>query len=228
MEAMAGACAALLNRKLVAAYTGCTREKSGVPSSSCRVRTTDQPLGGYLHRGHVRDTGQGRVSLCPVGLSAVVAARAKTSSAKVSKSKRKPHLVGRPAEGVLSIAAQARTWQDVFLMIRPHKTTIFAYAKESSTLFELKRIVEGIFKWPPDEQPLYKNDQLLDDGKTLGECGFTSQMARPQAPATLGLAFQADEAFQALHIEPFSSPPELPDVMKPQDSGSSANEQAVQ
>lgn len=37
-----------------------------------------------------------------------------------------------------------------------------------------------------------------------------------------------DEAFEALRIEPFSSPPELPDVMKPQDSGSSANEQAVQ
>lgn len=38
----------------------------------------------------------------------------------------------------------------------------------------------------------------------------------------------SDEAFEALRIEPFSSPPELPDVMKPQDSGSSANEQAVQ
>uniref|UniRef100_A0ABI7WK33 Elongin B n=1 Tax=Felis catus TaxID=9685 RepID=A0ABI7WK33_FELCA len=74
----------------------------------------------------------------------------------------------------------------------------------------------------------YKDDQLLDDGKTLGECGFTSQTARPQAPATVGLAFRADDAFEALRIEPFSSPPELPDVMKPQDSGSSANEQAVQ
>ncbi|XP_025772497.1 elongin-B [Puma concolor] len=72
------------------------------------------------------------------------------------------------------------------------------------------------------------DDQLLDDGKTLGECGFTSQTARPQAPATVGLAFRADDAFEALRIEPFSSPPELPDVMKPQDSGSSANEQAVQ
>ncbi|KAF5917572.1 hypothetical protein HPG69_000035 [Diceros bicornis minor] len=102
--------------------------------------------------------------------------------------------------------------QDVFLMIRRHKTTIFTDAKESSTVFELKRI----------------DDQLLDDGKTLGECGFTSQTARPQAPATVGLAFRADEAFEALRIEPFSSPPELPDVMKPQDSGSSANEQAVQ
>ncbi|XP_045316689.1 elongin-B [Leopardus geoffroyi] len=123
---------------------------------------------------------------------------------------------------------QAAAAMDVFLMIRRHKTTIFTDAKESSTVFELKRIVEGILKRPPDEQRLYKDDQLLDDGKTLGECGFTSQTARPQAPATVGLAFRADDAFEALRIEPFSSPPELPDVMKPQDSGSSANEQAVQ
>lgn len=82
---------------------------------------------------------------------------------------------------------------DVFLMIRRHKTTIFTDAKESSTVFELKRIVEGILKRPPDEQRLYKDDQLLDDGKTLGECGFTSQTARPQAPATVGLAFRAGE-----------------------------------
>ncbi|MXQ87968.1 hypothetical protein E5288_WYG008794 [Bos mutus] len=113
-------------------------------------------------------------------------------------------------------------------MIWRHKTTIFTDAKESSTVFELKRIVEGTLKRPPDEQWLYKDDQLLDDGKTLGECGFTSQTARPQAPSTVGLAFRADEAFKALRIKPFSSPPELPDVMKPQDSGSSANEQAVQ
>uniref|UniRef100_A0A5F9D4R7 Elongin B n=1 Tax=Oryctolagus cuniculus TaxID=9986 RepID=A0A5F9D4R7_RABIT len=45
---------------------------------------------------------------------------------------------------------------DVFLMIRRHKTTIFTDAKESSTVFELKRIVEGILKRPPDEQRLYK------------------------------------------------------------------------
>ncbi|XP_032617567.1 elongin-B-like [Hylobates moloch] len=116
---------------------------------------------------------------------------------------------------------------DVFLVIRRHRTTIFTDAKESSTVFELKRVVEGILKRPPDEQRLSK-DQLLDDGKTLGECGFTSQTARLQAPATVGLAFRADDAFEALCIQPFSSPPELLDVMKPQDSGSSANEQAVQ
>ncbi|XP_045334261.1 elongin-B-like [Leopardus geoffroyi] len=115
----------------------------------------------------------------------------------------------------------------VFLMISCHKTTIFMDAKESSTMFELKHTVEGILKQPPSEQQLYKDDQLLD-GKTLGECGFTSQTAGPQAPATVGLAFRADEAFKALRMEPFSSPPELPEVMKPQDSGSSANKQVVQ
>ncbi|KAL6091279.1 hypothetical protein STEG23_032280, partial [Scotinomys teguina] len=117
---------------------------------------------------------------------------------------------------------------DVFLMIQRHKTTIFTDAKELSTMFELKFIVKGILKWPRDKQQLYKDDQLLDDGKTLGECGFTSQTAQPQSPATVGLAFQVDDALESLCIEPFSSPPELPNVMKPQDSGGSANEQAVQ
>uniref|UniRef100_A0AAY5KQL0 Elongin-B n=1 Tax=Esox lucius TaxID=8010 RepID=A0AAY5KQL0_ESOLU len=113
-------------------------------------------------------------------------------------------------------------------MIRRHKTTIFTDAKESTTVYELKRIVEGILKRAPEEQRLYKDDMLLEDSKTLGDCGFTNQTARPQAPATVGLAFRLDDAFEQLRVEPFSSPPELPDVMKPQDSGSTANEQAVQ
>ncbi|XP_030630110.1 elongin-B [Chanos chanos] len=118
---------------------------------------------------------------------------------------------------------------DVFLMIRRQKTTIFTDAKESTTVHELKRIVEGILKRPPEEQRLFKDDQLLEDSKTLGDCGFTSQTARPQAPATVGLALRiGDDAFEPLHVEPFSSPPELPDVMKPQDSGSTTNEQSVQ
>ncbi|KTG00707.1 hypothetical protein cypCar_00015907 [Cyprinus carpio] len=118
---------------------------------------------------------------------------------------------------------------DVFLMIRRHKTTIFTDAKESTTVYELKRIVEGILKRAPEDQRLYKDDMLLEDSKTLGDSGFTNQTARPQAPATVGLAFRiSDDAFESLRIEAFSSPPELPDVMKPQDSGSTANEQAVQ
>lgn len=48
------------------------------------------------------------------------------------------------------------SFQDVFLMIRRHKTTIFTDAKESTTVYELKRIVEGILKRPPEDQRLYK------------------------------------------------------------------------
>ncbi|KAF4106756.1 elongin-B-like [Onychostoma macrolepis] len=117
---------------------------------------------------------------------------------------------------------------DVFLMIRRHKTTIFTDAKESTTVYELKRIVEGILKRSPEEQRLYKDEQPLEDNKTLGDCGFTNQTARPQAPATVGLAFRiSDDTFEHQQVEPFSCPPELPDVMKPQDSGSTANEQSV-
>lgn len=77
------------------------------------------------------------------------------------------------------LGGEAASVMYVFLMIRHHKTTIFTDAKDSNTLFELKRIIEGILKWPPDKQQLYKDDQLQDHGKTLGECGFTSQRARP-------------------------------------------------
>lgn len=51
--------------------------------------------------------------------------------------------------------------QDVFLMIRRHKTTIFTDAKESTTVYELKRIVEGILKRPPEDQRLYKVTQIF-------------------------------------------------------------------
>lgn len=45
----------------------------------------------------------------------------------------------------------------------------------------------------PDMQLLYKDDQLLDGARALEECGFTSETGRPQTPATVVLAFQADD-----------------------------------
>lgn len=111
---------------------------------------------------------------------------------------------------------------DVFLMIRRHKTTFFVDAKETTTVSELKRIVEGIIKVNPDDQKLYRDDQTLDDNKTLGDSGFTSTTARAQAPGTVGLACKQDDGeFEALEITPLSSPPELPDVMKPQEGAAS-------
>ncbi|ERE66046.1 transcription elongation factor B polypeptide 2-like protein [Cricetulus griseus] len=90
----------------------------------------------------------------------------------------------------------------MFLMIRRHKTTIFTDAKESSTVFEHPKL------W-------------------AREASLAKQQGRT-GPATVGLAFLAGDAFEDLRIEPFSSPPELPRVMKPQDSACSAHEQAVQ
>ncbi|GAB1296652.1 Elongin B-like [Apodemus speciosus] len=97
----------------------------------------------------------------------------------------------------------------VFLMIRHQETTIFTEAKESSKVLELKFIVEGILKRPPEEQRLFKDNQLLDETKTLRECGLTSRVAMPHAPVTVGLALRAGDAFEDLDIHPYSCP-ELP------------------
>ncbi|XP_013422017.1 elongin-B [Lingula anatina] len=109
---------------------------------------------------------------------------------------------------------------DVFLMIRRKKTTIFIDAKESTTVGELKKVVEGILKTPPEDQKLFKDDEPLDDNKALGDCGFTSSTARAQAPATIGLAFKEEDG-DTVEITPLSTPPELPDVMKPQEPAAS-------
>lgn len=43
---------------------------------------------------------------------------------------------------------------------------------------------------------------LLEDSKTLGDCGFTNQTARPQAPATVGLAFRINGQFPFIFCLP--------------------------
>ena len=47
---------------------------------------------------------------------------------------------------------------DVFLMVRRKKTTIFLDAKESTTVLELKKMIEGITKKSPSEQQLYNKE----------------------------------------------------------------------
>merc|ERR1719458_150289 len=90
---------------------------------------------------------------------------------------------------------------DVFLMVRRKKTTIFLDAKETTTVLELKKMIEGITKKVPHDQQ----------------------------PAEVGLAFRGEEGssgWEELEKTPYSTPPELPDVMKPgQDTA--AQEQTV-
>jgi len=117
---------------------------------------------------------------------------------------------------------------DVFLMIRHKKTTIFMDAKETTQVLELKKMIQGITKRSPDDMRLFKDEQPLEDNKALGDCGFTSSTARAQAPACIGLSFRADDGeFEALEIAPLSTPPELPDVMKPQESSASHTQETV-
>jgi transcription elongation factor B subunit 2 len=120
---------------------------------------------------------------------------------------------------------------DVFLMIRRNKSTIFADAKETTTVYEVKKIIEGILKKAPEDQRLIKlvKDQqiVMEDSKQLSEYGYTHATARAQLPETIALVYRTGtngdkDEFEPLEITPVSTPPELPDVMK---SDSSNNQQ---
>ncbi|KAM7445606.1 protein modification by small protein conjugation [Porites harrisoni] len=113
---------------------------------------------------------------------------------------------------------------EIFVMVRRDKTTIFLDCKEATTVYELKKMVEGIMKKAPDDQRLYKDDQILDDAKTLEDCGFTTQTAKAQSPALIKLSFRGEDGeFEPVVIADLSTPPELPDVMKPQESVSNSD-----
>jgi len=53
------------------------------------------------------------------------------------------------------------------------------------TLFSL-----GITKVKPEDQRLFKESEIMKDDRSLGEYGLTSLTAKPQLPATIGLAFK--------------------------------------
>ncbi|KAK9504788.1 hypothetical protein O3M35_008974 [Rhynocoris fuscipes] len=113
-----------------------------------------------------------------------------------------------------------RKKKDVFLMIRRKKLSIFTDATDNTSVLELKRIIEGILKVPPENQQLYnKDNQIMDDDKTLQDYGMVSSVAKAQSPATVGLAIRMDNGeFEQLEIAPLSSPPDLPYVMKSQET----------
>ncbi|GBP84387.1 Elongin-B [Eumeta japonica] len=92
--------------------------------------------------------------------------------------------------------------------------------KDTTTVLELKKIIEGILKVSPPNQMLFNKDsQLMEDDKTLAEYGLTSATAKAQCPAPIGLALRKENGeFEALDLVPYSSPPDLPDVMKSQET----------
>ena len=117
---------------------------------------------------------------------------------------------------------------DVFLMIRRQNTTIFVDAKETTTVLELKKMIEGILKRSPEDQRLFKITKdkqiIMDESKQVSEYGYLHTTARAQLPEMIGLAIRIGnpgdkEEFETLDVTPFSTPPDLPDVMKGDSSG---------
>ena len=80
-------------------------------------------------------------------------------------------------------------------MIRREKATIYVDATEETTVGQLKRMLQGIIKKAPEDQKLYNinNNEVLEDVKTLGDCGYKSLTTRAYDPGTIGLSYRLSE-----------------------------------
>eukprot|EP00800_Vazella_pourtalesii_P011873 TRINITY_DN28496_c0_g1_i1.p2 TRINITY_DN28496_c0_g1~~TRINITY_DN28496_c0_g1_i1.p2 ORF type:complete len:111 (+),score=35.63 TRINITY_DN28496_c0_g1_i1:105-437(+) len=107
---------------------------------------------------------------------------------------------------------------DIYLTIRRKKTTIFIDSKETATVLEFKKALSVLAKKDADDIRIYKEDIPLDDGKSLKDQGVTSDNAKPQEPLTLFMQFKEDGKWENFEKPAgYTSPPELPDVMKTAD-----------
>lgn len=100
-------------------------------------------------------------------------------------------------------------------MVRRHKTTIFLDTKENATVADVKKMLAGIIKRPPEDQKLSYEKQILDDREELRHYF----QGRAQSPATVGLMLRdpATDEFEQLQITEYSQPPELPSAMEKDD-----------
>ncbi|CAD5116020.1 DgyrCDS4954 [Dimorphilus gyrociliatus] len=113
---------------------------------------------------------------------------------------------------------------DVFFVIRWQNKSIFLDVKESNTIYDLKLLISGIMGKSADDMQLYNLakdsiEECLENERSLAECGLTANVARAQSPAQLGVTFRMDDGgFENMNVKEYSSPPELPDVMKKHNS----------
>jgi len=118
---------------------------------------------------------------------------------------------------------------DVFFMVRRKNMTIFLDAKETTTISEVKKMIEGITKVKPSDMRLYKDEEPMQDDKCLADYGYLTTTAKAQSPATIGLVYRITDGnmneFEPLEITPLSVPPELPDVMKSQTDNANSHPQ---
>jgi len=119
---------------------------------------------------------------------------------------------------------------DVFLIIRYKKITMFLDTKESQPILEVKRMLAGLLKIPPCDQQLYRDGEVLDESSLLTDIGISATTARAHQPCTLLLATRNSSSgeFDSSDVVPYSIPPELPDVMRAQDSSAHPPEPQLQ
>ncbi|CAF2411339.1 unnamed protein product [Rotaria sp. Silwood2] len=114
---------------------------------------------------------------------------------------------------------------DVFMMIRRQKLTLFIDTKETSTVLELKKMIEGITKVPPNNIRLIVDSTkqaMDDDNQTLVDCGLTSAVAKSYSPILLYLCYRKntdrnENDWEPIDVAELSTPPPLSDVFKTDD-----------
>jgi len=103
-------------------------------------------------------------------------------------------------------------------MIKRKKTSICLDMKETSLVLEVKKLLEGVSKKTPEDIRLLYKETVLEDNKSMADCGLNKQTTKAQTPAVLGLVYRGmDGEFEELDITPVSTPPELPTQMKQQE-----------
>ena len=83
------------------------------------------------------------------------------------------------------------------MMIRRQKLTLFLDAKESSTVLELKKMIEGITKVPANNIRLILDStkQAMDDqNQTLSDYGLSGVIAKAYTPAAISLCYRKSGA----------------------------------
>ena len=62
--------------------------------------------------------------------------------------------------------------------------------KETNSVVELKKVLEGILKKCPEDLRLTYKGNVLDDTKIMTDCGLTKQTTKAQTPAVIGLVYR--------------------------------------
>ncbi|CAF0818282.1 unnamed protein product [Rotaria sp. Silwood1] len=120
---------------------------------------------------------------------------------------------------------------DVFMMIRRQKLTLFIDAKESSTVLELKKMIEGITKVPANNIRLIVDSTkqpMDDDNQTLADCGLSGTVAKAYSPTLLYLCYRKtgnEHEWEPIDVAELSTPPPLPDVFNKPDDDKKDNTQ---